>query len=275
MRKVNVVLADSHLVVREGLRSALEHTGSVTVLADAETGQAAALAAAAHKPAVLILDADIRHAPCVETIGRVMGRAGHPSVLVTVSLLDPGEINFMARAGASGFIVKRAPVEEYTRAITAVACGGSYFSGAIASELFAAREGVTKGPNPFGLTGRELEVLRLICRGFANKDIAQRCKLSVRTVETHRYNIRRKTNAPRLRDLIQVGRQLGLLGSERQLGKPGAWPTRPGAPMPSLAMDDHYAEGVFGPLISPHAFASSFRSRSGSALQSDEESDFA
>lgn len=272
MRKVNIVLADSHLVVREGLRSALEDTGSVTVLADAETGHAAALAAAAHKPEVLILDADIRHAPCVETIGRVVGREGHPSVLVTVSLLDPGEINFMARAGASGFIVKRAPVEEYVRAISAVACGGSYFSGAIASELFAAREGVTKGPNPFGLTGRELEVLRLICRGFANKDIAQRCKLSVRTVETHRYNIRRKTSAPRLRDLVQVGRQLGLLGSERPLSGAREWSRGVSGLMPPRAMNDGSPEGVFGPQVLHHAFGSRFRLNR--ALKLDDDNDF-
>jgi DNA-binding NarL/FixJ family response regulator len=92
--------------------------------------------------------------------------------------------------------------------------GGTYFSQSLAQAAFQRRRIATGSAARFGLTGREIEVLRFICGGFSNKDIARRLDLSVRTVETHRLNIRKKTQAERLRDLVNVARQLGLDGAE-------------------------------------------------------------
>jgi len=89
-----------------------------------------------------------------------------------------------------------------------------YFSNSLVSSFFAQKRVGLTNANVFGLTSRETEILRFICSGFSNKDIARRFQLSVRTVETHRLNIRKKTNAVRLRDLVNVGKQLGLVEPE-------------------------------------------------------------
>jgi two-component system, NarL family, nitrate/nitrite response regulator NarL len=216
--QVRVILADGQPILREGLRVALERNGRIGVVAEAEDGYAAVLAALTHRPDVLILDTEIRKLECVETINRIRAQAPQVGLLVTVMALDPIEIHYLARAGANGFIVKTAHPQEYVNAVLAIAGGGSYFSGSIASRLFQLQERSAKGLNTFGLSEREIEILRLICQGFANKDIARRCGLSVRTVETHRFNIRRKTNAPRLRDLVQIGRQLGVSDNAASAG---------------------------------------------------------
>ncbi len=98
---------------------------------------------------------------------------------------------------------------EFPHALRAIAEGGIYLSHSLAETVFLARRS-SLGPAPYGLTEREAEVLNFIGCGFSNKEIARRLALSVRTVETHRLNIRRKTGAARLRDLVRAARELGL-----------------------------------------------------------------
>lgn len=208
--KTRVLLAYSHPMIREGLRLALERSGQIQVVAEAEDGYAATLAASAQKPDIAIIDGDIRKLECAETVKRLSALPFRPGILVSLVAVSPIDIHYLARAGANGFVVTTAHAQEYINAILAIRAGGSYLSGAIASGIFASQARTARGLNAFGLTPRELEILRLICQGFSNKDIARRCELSVRTVETHRFSIRRKTNAPRLRDLVQIGRQLDI-----------------------------------------------------------------
>jgi DNA-binding NarL/FixJ family response regulator len=220
--KTRVVLADGHPFIREGLRLALERSEKITVVAEAEDGYAAALAARSQRPDVVILDSAISKLDCVETINRILLNGYRPGILVIISSIDPVELNYLMRAGANGLLVKTANPCEYVNAVLSVSGGGSYFSSPITSHLFTQQERLSRGANAFGLTDREIEVLRLICQGFSNKDIARRCDLSVRTVETHRFNIRRKTNAPRVRDLVQIAQQMGLMERNPQLDVPAA-----------------------------------------------------
>lgn len=209
--KTRVLLAYSHPMIREGLRLALERSGQIQVVAEAEDGYAATLAASAQRPDIAIIDGDIRKLECAETVKRLSALPFRPGILVSLVAVSPIDIHYLARAGANGFVVTTAHAQEYINAILAIRTGGSYLSGAIASGIFASQARTARGLNAFGLTPRELEILRLICQGFSNKDIARRCELSVRTVETHRFSIRRKTSAPRLRDLVQIGRQLEVV----------------------------------------------------------------
>jgi DNA-binding NarL/FixJ family response regulator len=209
--KIRVLLAYSHPMIREGLRLALERSGNIQVVAEAEDGYAATLAASTQRPDIAIIDGDIRKLECVETVKRLSALHFRPGILVSLVAVSPIDIHYLARAGANGFVVTTAHAQEYINAILAIRTGGSYLSGSIASGIFASQARTARGLNAFGLTPRELEILRLICQGFSNKDIARRCEVSVRTVETHRFSIRRKTNAPRLRDLVQIGRQLEIV----------------------------------------------------------------
>ncbi|WP_284178551.1 response regulator transcription factor [Rhabdaerophilum sp. SD176] len=209
--KTRVVLADRHPFIREGLRLALERSERISVVAEAEDGYAAALAAKSQKPDVVILDSAITKLDCVETINRILLNGYRPGIVVIIDSIDPVELHYLIRAGANGLLVKTASPCEYVNAVLSVSSGGSYFSSPITGHLFVQQERLSRGTNAFALTDREVEVLRLICQGFSNKDIARRCDLSVRTVETHRFNIRKKTNAPRVRDLVQIAQQLGLM----------------------------------------------------------------
>jgi two-component system, NarL family, nitrate/nitrite response regulator NarL len=208
--KINVLVADGQPIIREGLRISLERGGDILVVAEAEDGYAATLAASTHLPQVIILDSALRKLDCFEVVKRIRNQVPDARILITFLSEDSFEIQAFVEAGVSGFIAKTAAPQEYQNAVRTLVGGGSYFSNTLMTSLFNQKRIMRSGANLFGLTARETEILRLICGGFSNKDVARRLQLSVRTVETHRLNIRKKTSAGRLRDLVHVARQLGL-----------------------------------------------------------------
>ena len=216
--KTSVVVADTQPIIREGLRISLERAGDIEVVAEAEDGFAATLAANTHRPDVVILDATLRKLECFDVVTRIRAQCPDTRILVTFLSEDPFEIQAFVEAGVAGFIAKTAAATEYQNAVRTLMGGGTYFSNTLMQAMFNQRRASRGGANIFGLTSRETEVLRFICGGFSNKDIARRLELSVRTVETHRLNIRKKTSAARLRDLVHVARQLGLSDIESAQG---------------------------------------------------------
>jgi two-component system, NarL family, nitrate/nitrite response regulator NarL len=208
--KINVIVADGQPIIREGLRISLERGGDILVVAEAEDGYAATLAANTHMPNVIILDSALRKLDCFEVVKRIRMQVPEARILITFLSEDSFEIQAFVEAGVAGFIAKTAAPQEYQNAVRTLVGGGSYFSNTLMTSLFNQKRIMRSGANLFGLTARETEILRLICGGFSNKDVARRLQLSVRTVETHRLNIRKKTSAGRLRDLVHVARQLGL-----------------------------------------------------------------
>lgn len=220
--KTRIAIADAQPIIREGLRISLERDGDVEVVAEAGDGYAAALAVSSQRPDVVILDADLRKLDTHEAVTRIRAQSPQTKVLISYVSKEAFEIQAFIEAGVSGFISKTATPREYAQAVRTIACGGVYFSSALMGQLFSTRKQCRGGLNSYGLTARETEILRFICGGFSNKDIARRLDLSVRTVETHRLNIRKKTNAGRLRDLVHIGRQLGLVNGESFEDETGA-----------------------------------------------------
>ena len=137
---------------------------------------------------------------------RIAGlRDGRPGmrVLVAFHALDAGAMFGLIKAGADAFVGRGSSAREVCAIVLAL--GG-------AAPLSARTEAASaeKAPDAIGLTPREAEVLRFLSAGFSNKEVARRLSLSVRTVETHRLNLRRKTQTGRLKDLVTLARQLGL-----------------------------------------------------------------
>ena len=132
-------------------------------------------------------------------------RDGRPwmRVLVAFHALDAGAMFGLIEVGADAFVGRGTPAREVCAIVLAL--GG-------AAPLPARTEAAAaeKAPDTIGLTPREAEVLRFLSAGFSNKEVARRLSLSVRTVETHRLNLRRKTQTGRLKDLVMLARQLGL-----------------------------------------------------------------
>ena len=205
----SVIVVDGHPIGREGLRSCLASRGC-NVVAAAADGNAAVLAASNHPGATLIVNATLTRPDVTATIRRL--RTATPDSEIIVVGVDPDALaaRDLINQGVGALIASDAPPDEYWNAVHAVRFGAVYLSGAIAEVLFSAGPKREASENPYGLTAREVDILRSLSDGMSNKEVARQLDLSVRTVETHRLNIRRKTNSHNLSDLVRISRMLEL-----------------------------------------------------------------
>jgi len=200
---VAVLIVDESQGLDPNLRASLEHAPSLRTVDEAELDGTAAVA-------LVVVNGARLGAECHRIAGL---RAGRPSLRVLVALraLAAADLVRFVEAGADAFVGHAAPSREICAAILALAEGS-----AVSSALPAGPVSETPAPAPgesvdgLGLTPREAEVLRFLSAGFSNKEVARRLSLSVRTVETHRLNLRRKTQTGRLKDLVSLARHLGL-----------------------------------------------------------------
>ena len=198
---VNIMLVDDHPLVRDGLRARLEAVPHFRVVAEAGTG-AEALALAGAVPVDLVLmDITMREGSGIDTTAQLSAR--HPDVAVLMlSMHDKLEYVTQAmQAGARGYVLKDAPGKDIVLAIDTVMAGGIYYSTALARQL------ARPAAHDSQLTSREQEVLQHIANGESNKQIARGLDLSVRTVETHRLNIKRKLGIEGQAELIKFAVQ--------------------------------------------------------------------
>jgi two-component system, NarL family, nitrate/nitrite response regulator NarL len=151
-----------------------------------------------------------------------------PQMLVLIEPDEAALVRPLLDCGVAGFLTPQAAPEEFSAAVAALAHGGAYISGKLLRVAFAPhRRAEGNEGDAFGLTTREREILVMIALGLSNKDVARRLSLSVRTVETHRLNIRKKTRASSRRDLVEIAEKLGLLieyGSQHGLAERRAAP---------------------------------------------------
>lgn len=192
-----IMLIDDHPLVRDGLRARLETVPGLEVVAEAGNAEEALAAAALHQIDLTLMDINMRGINGIELTARF--HALHPEIAVLIlSMHDKAEYVMQSiQAGARGYVLKDAPSQDIVHAIETVRSGGIYYSAALARQLTQ--------PLPVRelLTQREREVLQHIANGESNKQIARELDLSVRTVETHRLNIKRKLNIDGQAELIK------------------------------------------------------------------------
>lgn len=182
---LRLMLVDDHPLVRDGLRARLEAAGGLVVVAEAGDAAQALVLAAQHQPDLVLMDVGMRGANGLQATRQLL--AQQPCKVLVLSMYDNAEyVREAERAGALGYVLKDSPAEDIVAAIRTVAAGGRYFSGAVLDKL------QTRAIEPTQLTPRENEVLTLISQGLSSKDIGERLGMGVRTVETHRTNLRRK-----------------------------------------------------------------------------------
>jgi len=208
--ETKVVVVDSHPIVREGLRKFLETTGDCMVVAEAGDVDAALYASEKHDHEVLLMSASLPGSDVFEFIKTFKKKFSHRRVVVCYIKQDISILQEFKQCGTDGFIGQNATSGEYSVAVKAVMEGGNFFSENLTNILFQAKTATSNQKNAYDLTSRELEILSLLANGFCNKEIANKYDLSVRTVETHRLNIRRKTKSNTLSHLVRVARSLGL-----------------------------------------------------------------
>ena len=206
--RITVVLADDHEIVRDGIRMVLESEPDIEVVAEAGTAEDAARYVLGHKPIVLVLDLNMPGGSSLDAIPKVLENSPATSVIVLTMQSEPAFVRQALRAGASGYVVKHSAAKELVEAIRVAIDGETYVNPKLGAKLAA--ESIDGGP-PDDLTPREIEVLRLLAEGFMNPEIAEKLVLSVRTVETHRANIQRKTNVTTRAELITYARDHDLV----------------------------------------------------------------
>jgi DNA-binding NarL/FixJ family response regulator len=196
---IRILLVDDHPLVRDGLRARLEAVPHFRVVAEAGNG-ADALERAEGVDLVL-MDVNMKGGSGIEATAQLTRR--YPGIAVLIlSMHDKLEyVSQAMQAGARGYVLKDAPGRDIVLAIETVMSGGIYYSAALARQL--ARPALHDNQ----LTAREQQVLRHIAGGQSNKQIARALDLSVRTVETHRLNIKRKLGIEGQAELIRFAVQ--------------------------------------------------------------------
>jgi DNA-binding NarL/FixJ family response regulator len=190
--QIQVLLADDHAVVRQGIRDFLEETGGISVIAEADDGNEAVILAEQHAPDVAILDIRMPHMTGVEATRRIKACCPDVRVLVLTSYDDDPYVFALLEAGADGYVLKTASSSELVDAVHTVHRGESALSPEIASIVVRQM----KHGRPTGaadqveiLTPRELDVLRQAARGMTNREIGRELDISHRTVQGHLASI--------------------------------------------------------------------------------------
>jgi two-component system response regulator NreC len=208
---VQLLIADDHAVVRQGLRSLLSSESGWNVVAEASDGVEAVRMTESHAPDVIIVDLSMPNLGGIEAISRLKNQKGSPAIVVLSAKEDEFSVSDAMHAGASAYVTKSSSSDELKFAIKAVLKGQTYLSPSICGAFLKAEQG---GLSPVQeLSSREREVLKLLAEGKPNREIAKFLHISPRTVDSHRANILRKLGVNSNAELTQVAIKYGVIES--------------------------------------------------------------
>jgi two-component system response regulator NreC len=204
---VRIVLADDHVVVRAGLRMIIEGVEGWEVVAECGEADAAEELVRLHHPDVLVLDLLMPGRRPLEIVPELRGSEPGTRVVILTMEADPVIARRALASGAAAYVLKEAADTALVDAIRTTAAGGTYLDPGLGALVATAPAGTRAD----ALSERELEVLRLIALGETNTEIADALSLSVRTVETHRSHILKKTRCDTRAQLVAYALRSGLL----------------------------------------------------------------
>ncbi|WP_159022853.1 response regulator transcription factor [Formosa sp. L2A11] len=216
---INVVLADDHILVRDGIKSLLEDQEGVHVIAEASNGKEALEVVERALPDVLIVDIRMPEMNGIEVVAELKKTNKTIKTLV-LSMHDSEEYVLNAiSAGADGYLLKGSSKEEFMKALHMIAEGGKYFTGDISSIIINSMinnggkqlEEKEAPEATFKLTKREKQILGLVLDGKSNKEIAEDLDVSKRTAEVHRFNLMKKLDVKNLIELTKVASKYRLV----------------------------------------------------------------
>lgn len=214
LRKIRVLLADDHAIVRAGIRQFLEGAGDIQVVAEAEDGEQAKIMVRVHRPDVAVLDIQMPKATGIEVTRWIRNNLRETGVLILTAYDDEPYVMAVLQAGANGYILKTAAPEDIIQAVREVHEGKSVLDPTathiLMAQLFQGTERRAIEP----LTERELEVLQLVARGYTNKAIGVQLGISDRTVQGHLAHIFDKLHAQSRTEAVMRAVSLGWIARD-------------------------------------------------------------
>ncbi len=213
---IKVLIADDHSIVRSGLKSLLGMYPEMEILGEATNGQEAVEMATNLKPTLVLLDIGMPELNGLEALKRIQVASPDTKVLI-LSQYDLEEYLFVVlRNGALGYVLKETASDELVQAIRTVAEGKIYLSPtmtqALVTEFLSIDPASTKGKN--NLTAREEEVLKLLAEGCTSRQIADKLYISVKTAQSHRYNIMEKLDLHNRAELVKYAIRKGIISEQ-------------------------------------------------------------
>jgi DNA-binding NarL/FixJ family response regulator len=216
MGKISVLLAEDHTIVRKGLGALLEAEIGIEVVGEAADGREAIERAEELRPDVVVMDIAMPGLNGLEATRQLKKRFPEMKIIILTMHSNEEYVLQTLRSGASGYLIKKSAPSDLISAIREVYQGKSFLSPSISKtvidEYIRQADKMAEGENSHTkLTHRETEVLQMIAEGLKTREIAERLFVSIKTVETHRANIREKLDRHSTADLVQYAIRKGLI----------------------------------------------------------------
>ena len=222
MKRITVLLAEDHIVVREGFRKMLELESDLEVVGEAQDGRQAVAMVKKLRPAVVLMDIAMPLLNGLEATRQVLKAVPATKIIVLSAHSDDAYVNDATASGAMGFLLKQSSSHMVCEAIREVQKGNKFSSPSISRRRDQmngkARDRAGRAqPRTAGLSSREMEVLQLIAEGKANKQMAAELGISVKTVEKHREKVMSKLDIHDTAGLTRYAISAGIIESSVQL----------------------------------------------------------
>jgi two-component system response regulator NreC len=213
--KTKVVIADDHAIVREGVRMILAKEKDIEVIGEAEEGAQALRLVETLRPDVVVMDISMPGMGGIEATQKVKKRYPQVAVLALTMHEDESYVFQLLRAGASGYVLKRAAARDLVQAVRAAAKGEAFLYPSVARKVvedYLRRVETGEDRARYdGLTEREREILTWIAQGLSNQQIAEKLYISIKTVQTHRAHVLEKLGLHDRTELVRYAIRKGLI----------------------------------------------------------------
>lgn len=215
MTKITILLADDHIIMRNGLRMVLEKQTDFEVVGEADDGRQAVGLAERYKPHVAIMDVAMPNLNGIDAAKQIRAQCPGTAIVILSMNSDETYVLRALKSGAKAYLLKDSVESDLIAAVRAVHRGQSFFSPAVSRMLLddytrQLRQRGTEDSHEL-LSPREREILQLVAEGKSNKEVAQFLNLSLHTVETHRTHIMRKLNLHSVPELILYAVRKGII----------------------------------------------------------------
>jgi two-component system, NarL family, response regulator NreC len=215
MKKLRILLADDHIVMRTGLRALLERQPNLEVVGESENGRETVALAASLRPDVVVMDVGMPVLNGIEATQMIVTQCPTIAVVILSMHADESYVMRALKAGARGYLLKDSAAADLIGAIQGISQGKSFFSPKVSRILAEDYVRVLKQKGAVDtydlLTSREREILQLLAEGKANKEVATALNISPYTVETHRSHILQKLNLHNSAELVLYAVRKGII----------------------------------------------------------------